>query len=125
MIRILKKHTISVRHALEGVLWALKTQPNFRVHLLISTFVFLLGWYLVLSLTEWVVVFLTITIGLVVEMVNTAIEATTDAIDTKIRPDIKIAKDVSAGAMLIYATGAVIIALIMFLPKIMRIFTLQ
>ena len=57
--------------------------------------------------------------GLAIETINTAIEETTDAIDIKIREDIKIAKDVSAAAMLIYAIGATIIALMIFVPKIM------
>ena len=59
--------------------------------------------------------------GLVIETINTAIEEATDAIDTKIREDIKIAKDISAAAMLIYAIGAIVIALMIFIPKILRL----
>ena len=54
---------------------------------------------------------------MVIETINTAIESTTDAIDTKIREDLRISKDVSAAAMLIYAIGATIIALMIFIPK--------
>lgn len=59
-----------------------------------------------------------ITVGLVIETINTGLEQTTDAIDRKIREDIKIAKDVSAAAMLIYAIGAFVIACIIFVPKL-------
>ena len=59
--------------------------------------------------------------GLVVETINTAIESTTDAIDTKIREDIRISKDVSAAAMLIYAIGSTIIAMMIFVPKFMKL----
>lgn len=61
-----------------------------------------------------------ITVGLVVETINTGLEQTTDAIDRKIREDIKIAKDVAAAAMLIYSMGAAAIALMIFLPKIFK-----
>lgn len=53
-----------------------------------------------------------------IETINTAIEAATDAIDTKIREDIRITKDVSAAAMLVYAIGATIIAIMIFVPRI-------
>jgi diacylglycerol kinase len=57
-------------------------------------------------------------IGIMVEAINTAIELTTDAIDKEWRTDIKLAKDVSAAAMLIFSLGALIIACIIFVPKI-------
>jgi len=114
MHQILKKHTISVKNAVAGVVWAFNTQPNFRIHLFISTLAVLAGYIVGIGIIEWIVIIATIMGGLVIELINTAIEATTDAIDLKIRPDIKIAKDVAAGAMLIYASGAVIIAYIIF-----------
>lgn len=119
MIHTIKKHTISYIHAIDGIMWAVRTQPNFKVHVIVSFFVFLLGYFFGISYLEWIVIVMTITMGLVIEMVNTAIEEATDAIDLKIRDDIKIAKDVSAGAMLIYAIGACIVAGLIFLPKIL------
>lgn len=62
-----------------------------------------------------------ITVGLVIETINTGLEQTTDAIDRKIREDIKIAKDVAAAAMLLYAVGAFIMATLIFLPKIFKL----
>ena len=76
-----------------------------------------LGFWLKISYIEYLIIILLITVGLVIETLNTAIEAATDAIDTKIREDIRITKDVSAAAMLIYAIGATITALIIFIPK--------
>jgi diacylglycerol kinase len=58
----------------------------------------------------------------VIETINTAIEATCDVVDKKWRRDIKIAKDVSAAAMLIYSIGALVIAMVIFLPKIASIY---
>lgn len=71
------------------------------------------------SYVEFLTILLLITMGFVIETINTGIEATTDAIDKKIREDIKIAKDVSAAAMLIFAIGSFVIACIIFVPKIL------
>jgi diacylglycerol kinase len=63
-----------------------------------------------------------ITIGLVIETINTTIEVAADAIDTKIREDIKIIKDVAAASMLIFSMGAFVMAVIIFVPKILVMF---
>lgn len=60
---------------------------------------------------------LTIVFGLGIEMVNTSIEAMTDLITREWHKEAKIAKDVSAGMMLLAATGAVCVALLIFLPR--------
>ena len=57
-------------------------------------------------------------IGLAIETINTAVEKLADAVDMNFNEHIKIAKDVSAGAMLFFAMGAFITACIIFLPKI-------
>lgn len=113
-----KRHTISISHAVDGLIWAFKTQPNYRIHLFLSILSIIGGIVLKISYFEFLMVFFLITVGLVIETINTGIEQTTDAIDEKIREDIKIAKDVSAAAMLIYAVGAFIIACFIFIPKI-------
>jgi diacylglycerol kinase len=114
---MIKRHTISFKNAFNGLVWSLKTQPNYRIHLFLSLLALGLGFWLKISYFEYLIIILLITIGLVIETINTAIESATDAIDTKIREDIKISKDVSAAAMLIYAIGATIIALMIFIPK--------
>lgn len=116
-----KTHTISFKNALNGLIWSLKTQPNYRIHLSLSLLALGLSIWLSISYYEFLIIIFLITIGLVIETINTAIESTTDAIDTKIREDIRISKDVSAAAMLIYAVGATIIAGIIFLSKIMEL----
>ena len=121
MIKTIKKHTISVKHALDGIAWSLSTQPNYRIHLACSLIALLLGVILEISYLEFLIIIMLIVIGLVIETINTAIEAATDAIDTKIREDIKITKDVSAAAMLIFAVGSLIIAGIIFIPKILAL----
>jgi diacylglycerol kinase len=76
------------------------------------------GFWLQISYIEFLIIIFLITVGLVIETINTAIESTTDAIDTRIREDIRISKDVAAAAMLVYAIGATVIAMMIFIPKI-------
>jgi diacylglycerol kinase len=113
-----KKHTISFKNAFNGLIWSLKTQPNYRIHLFLSLLSIILGFWLKISYVEFIIIIFLITVGLVIETINTAIEEASDAIDTKIREDIRITKDVAAAAMLIYAIGATFIALMIFVPKI-------
>src|SRR3989338_416449 len=113
-----RDHGHALNNALDGFFWAIKTQSNYRIHLFISISVVALGYLLKISYFEWLLLVFAITTGLVVEAVNTAIEATTDAITKDWRPEIKIAKDVGAAAMLTYAVGATILALLIFIPKL-------
>lgn len=119
---MIKKHTISIKYAWHGLRWALSTQPNYRVHLLLSLLAVGGGIYFNISQGEFLTIFVLITLGFTIETINTAIEQATDAIDIKIRPDIGLAKDVAAGAMLVFAIGAMIIAGIIFIPKIISFF---
>lgn len=118
-----KRHTISLKHAFDGLIWSLKTQPNYQIHLFLSLLSIFGGVILKISYFEFLLIIFLITVGLAIETINTGLEQTTDAIDKKIREDIKIAKDVSAAAMLIFAFGSFIIASLIFVPKIIILFT--
>jgi diacylglycerol kinase len=115
---MLQRHTISFKNAFAGIVWALSTQPNYRIHIISSLLALVLSYVCKISYFEFLIVLLLIIIGLVIEMVNTSIEAATDAIDTKWRHDIKITKDTAAAAMLIFAIGALMISCVIFVPKI-------
>ncbi len=75
-----------------------------------------------LSRVEMVLIVFTIVLGLSVEMVNTALESMTDLITTEWKAQAKIAKDVSAGMMLLTAVGAVIVAGLLFVPHFVSLF---
>lgn len=120
---MIRKHTISFKHAYDGLVAALKTQPNYRIHGALSIVSILAGIYFQISYFEFLLIGMLITVGLVVETVNTAIEETCDAIDESIRPDIKIAKDTAAAAMLVFAIGSAILAGIIFIPRIIQLFS--
>lgn len=118
MRTLLKRHTISFKHAFDGIMWALRSQPNFRVHLIISALVLFLAWIFHVQSYEWMILVFAIVLGLSTEMINTAVESMTDLITKEYREEAKIAKDVSAGMMLVTAIGTAVVGLIIFIPNL-------
>ena len=114
-------HKVSFRHAFDGFLYTIRTQPNFRFDLLATVCVILLGIYFSVSPLEWLILVFTVNMVLVAEMLNTSIESMVDLITLEKRTDAKIAKDVSAGMVLVSAILSVIVALVIFLPKILTV----
>ncbi len=113
-----RTHKDSFKDAFAGLLWSFKTQPNFRVHLLLAAVAIFLSWLFQITLVEFAIIIFTIILGLTAEMINTSIESMTDLITTEYRESAKIAKDVAAGMMLTVAMGAVLVALVIFIPHI-------
>jgi len=121
MREAIRRHTISFKNAFAGIFWAVRTQPNFRVHLGLSLFALVLGTILKITYIEMTIIIFTIILGLTCEMINTAIEAMTDLITTQHHENAKIAKDVSAGMMLTSAIGAVGVAVFIFVPHLLNL----
>lgn len=115
---MLRRHVVSFKHAFEGIWYCIKTQPNFRFHLIATICVSLLGIYFHISREEWLILVFTINTVLVAEMLNTANESIVDLITEERRQFAKVAKDVSSGMVLVSAILSVIVGLIIFLPKI-------
>ena len=111
-----RKFFKSFRYAVQGILTATKEQ-NLRFHILSAVIVVLAGFLTGLSITEWVI--LTIVIALVIgaELFNSAIERVVDLASPEIHPLAKQAKDMAAGAVLVFAVASVIIGLLIFLPR--------
>jgi len=112
----------SFKHAFRGIWLILHTQHNMRIHLVAAAVVVGMGIYTNVTLHEWL--FLAIAIGLVVvaELVNTGIEYLGDAITGEQDENIRNAKDVSAGAVLIAALTAALIGGVVFIPKLISMF---
>jgi diacylglycerol kinase len=116
-----KKHGIipSFGYALEGIRAAFKNEPNFRIHLFFAIFSLLAATVVGFSVTEWIILAFTITFVLVLELINTTLEAIVDLASPKIKGKAKIAKDVSAAAVLVSAILAIIVGLVLFIPKLL------
>ncbi|MEG0471918.1 MAG: diacylglycerol kinase family protein [Solibacillus sp.] len=111
-----RKFFRSFTYAIQGVLTATKEQ-NLRFHLVSTVVVVLAGIVTGLSVTEWLILTLIIALVIGTEMVNTAIERVVDLSSPEIHPLAKDAKDIAAGAVLVFASASVIIGLLIFLPK--------
>ena len=118
MLYQIRRHTISFKNAFRGIGVAFSTQPNFRVHFIATLFAYIVSWKLKISIVEWAIITLTILWVFLAEMINTAIESMVDLITTEYREQARTAKDVAAGAVLMGVIGSIIIAGIIFLPKL-------
>lgn len=117
--KLMLRHAISFKHAFAGIWTAVTTQLNLRIHFAIGSVVLILAVLLKIDFDHILDLLLTIMIVMTAEMVNTSLEFMSDAITLEKNPYIKAAKDVSAGAVLISAIFAVLVGLIVFIPKIM------
>lgn len=125
----MKKKKFSIRrllrsfgYALQGVRGAVSSEQNAKVHVLAIICVVIAGLYFKLSRIEWVAVIIVFGIVLSAEIFNTAIEELANAVSLEYDERIKRVKDLAAGAVLITAVSAVIIGLLIFVPKMCSLF---
>jgi diacylglycerol kinase (ATP) len=111
---------LSFKYAGQGVIYAFRTQRNFRIHLMIGAIALGLSVYFQISAIACAVVSLTIALVLVLELLNTALEAVVDlTVGREYHQLAKIAKDCAAGAVLIAAITALVVAGVLLIPHIM------
>jgi diacylglycerol kinase (ATP) len=108
----------SSAYALQGLAFLVRTQPNARVHLLVTALVCAAGAYFDLSRAEWLWIALAIVLVWSAEAFNTALEQLADALHPERHPGIGRAKDVAAAGVLIAALGAVFIGVLVFMPHL-------
>ncbi|AQS59897.1 diacylglycerol kinase family protein [Desulforamulus ferrireducens] len=108
----------SFTFALAGIRHVLRTQRNMKVHFAAATLAVAVGLFLHLSGFEWVLIFSAIFMVILTECINTAIEAMVDLVSPEYHPLAKIAKDCAAGAVLLAAMYALVVAGVILLPKL-------
>ena len=104
--------------AFQGWRYFFTHETNGRIQAVVATLVVTAGFIFGISAQEWLWVLLCIGLVLGLEMVNTAIETLANRLHPNQHPDIKIVKDVAAGAVLWAAVISVIVGVIIFLPKL-------
>ena len=77
--------------------------------------------FLRLNPLEWLILLLTTALVVILELINTSIEAIVDLVEPNIKNGAKIAKDISAAAVLISALMSIAVGLLLFLPKIIAL----
>ncbi len=107
-------------YAWKGLDYAFRTQVNFRFQLIAVMLVTLLSCYLGLSTEEWLWIISAVTMVLIAELANTAIETLVDMISSEFNPKAGIVKDISAAAVLISSILALIIGILILLPKLIN-----
>jgi diacylglycerol kinase len=108
----------SFGYAFMGLRDFFSTQHNAIIHLAVTVIVFLAGWYFHLSRLEWAAITIVAAMVWAAELFNTAIEKMMDLYSKEFHPGIRFVKDVAAAAVLICAISAVVVGLLVFLPKI-------
>ena len=118
----IKKFVNSFSYPIKGLKYAYRNEQNLAVDVGIALIVVIFGFIFKVNKYEWAI--LALTIGLVIscELMNTAIEATVDLVTEEYHPLAKVAKDTSAAAVFVFAIVAVIVGLIIFLPKVIALF---
>ena len=113
---------VSFKYAWAGVSYAFQTQRNFRIHVVVGALAISLGVFLHLRPVEMAVIGLTSGLVLVMELLNTAIESVVDlTVKQSYHELAKVAKDCAAGAVLVSAVAAVLVAAMLLLPPLLAL----
>lgn len=118
----LKRWIDSANNAIEGILYAAKTQRHLRYHLYAAATVLLLSYIIGVNRFDFLIISVAVILVLLAEMLNTSIEFVVDIISPEHSEKARIAKDVSAGAVLITAFGAAVLGYIILFPYFNRAF---
>lgn len=121
---ITNKTKRSFKFAIEGLLYAIKTQRNLRIHLFFTFLIIFAGILFQINHLEFAILILTIAIVISMEIFNTAIEAGIDLVSPSNQPLAKIAKDLGAAAVLMFAIGSIVIGLLIFGPRLLALFAI-
>lgn len=108
----------SFNYAFEGLIYVFFSQRNMRFHFLAATVVLILSLFSGISRLELLILFLTISLVLIMEMVNTAVEKVVDLFTKEYDPLARIAKNVAAGAVLVASVNAIIVGYLIFVEQL-------
>jgi len=112
----------SIGFAIDGLAYLLRTQRNFRIHVLLALAVVAAGMAFGLSAVEWAILVVTIALVIMTEGLNTGIELAVSLASPDRRPEAKAAKDIAAGAVLLAAIASVAVGIALFGPRVLALF---
>ena len=114
----LKKIVNSFKYATQGLCSSFKTEGNMKIHIFVMILVIVLGTVLKINKQEWITCIICFSLVIGGELFNTSIETVVDIVMPTKNEKAKLAKDISAGAVLVLAIGSAIIGLLIFIPKL-------
>jgi diacylglycerol kinase len=112
----IKRFKRSLKHALDGIRYAIAHEKNFRIELVMALFVVFLIFFFKVKNWEAVILILMIMWVIISELTNTVLERVVDILKPRIHPYARLIKDLMAAVVLISATASVIIGIIIFYP---------
>lgn len=110
------------RFAFAGIRYGLFHDRSIRLQALAGILAILAGLILQIGIHEWLWVFLSIALVLMAEIFNSCIEKTIDYISLERNPQARMIKDMAAAAVLVVSGFALIVALFIFVPALMKWF---
>jgi undecaprenol kinase len=113
-----KKKAIGFTYAINGLLEVIKSEWNFRLHLISAIIVIIAGIYFRVNTVEWITIVIVIGLVMTAEILNTAIEEVINYLKPEIHPTAKRIKDIAAAGVFTASITALIVGLIIFIPKI-------
>ena len=111
----------SAGFAFEGIMQFFTSERNGKIQAIIAAAVFVAGLLFSISMMEWLIIILFIALVLSLEMFNSALEKLCDKVNPEIDPQIKLIKDMAAGAVLWTSLLAVVAGMCIFIPKIIEL----
>ena len=118
----IKRLMNSFKHAFHGFGAAYKDEENLFIHTILAVIVIALAFILRVDVIEWLFLIFAITIVMISELFNSAIERTVDCATMEMNDLAKTAKDISAAAVLFAAFISAVIGLVIFIPRIIELF---
>jgi undecaprenol kinase/diacylglycerol kinase (ATP) len=112
----------SFAHAFRGLKICIATTPNLLIHFVVTVLVIAAGIYFKVSEIEWIALIFAIGFVIVTEVLNTAFEIDINLTSPEYHPFARDTKDVAAGAVLLAVLFAIIIGIIVFLPKLLVLY---
>jgi diacylglycerol kinase (ATP) len=113
----------SLKFAFTGLLWAIKSQRNIRIEIILGMVAIIVGVIINFSMLEFAVLLITVGFVLMAELLNTIIEFIVDAyFGNKYSTLAKMSKDIAAGMVLMCVALSFIIGFLLFAPKILRFY---
>ena len=116
----MKKRTIidSFNYAVSGIITSLKTEKNMKVHYIIAILIIISSLFFDFTRIEFLLLLFSISLVVITEMINTALERVVDLITEDFHPLARIVKDVAAGAVLIAAINSIIVGYLLFFDRL-------
>jgi diacylglycerol kinase len=105
-------------NAFSGLVWLIKNERNFQIHVIAVFVTTIAGFYFKISHFEWLIMCCFYAIVISLEAINTAIEQLCNLVQPEHDIRIKTIKDIAAAAVFLGAVIAIVVGIIIFLPKL-------